>query len=363
MVALLSARSLASAFIRLKLVHPFVRSVTKVVSRAKREETEYSGANAVLLADLPEKASSRPKPASRPGESVHATKEMKACIKSRDYRRAWDIFEGTRQHDLVLYCCALDVCAKAMWYERGSRLWEQMPRDLKKNVVAYTSRIDLCGRCKRIDEAELLFDEMTAVGVQPSVVTHVVLINAYSVAANVERALSAFDSIRHTLLPTLTHETQGMVYTSIMSACARVGDYTKTRELFLDMIAAKVPPRQMHYNALMTACAKSEHADIAEQIFHGMREQGLVPRVEDYTILLSCCKRDFSRCKKVIADMHSAGLQPNAITYSAMLEVHVIASDDKGAKAIVREAEARNLLNRDLPKNRRYLEDLALLPA
>merc|ERR1712129_54726 len=132
-----------------------------------------------------------------------------------------------------------------------------------------------------------------------------------------------------------------VMYTSVMTAFARSGDYATTREIFIEMASEGLQATHTHYNALMAACASHCYAEIASQVFEMMKQKGLDPRIEDYTILISCCRKDLDRCCELMAQMRHANLQPLQRTYQEMLQAYIIAKDVAGAKALVTEAGGR----------------------
>merc|ERR1711920_876715 len=105
-----------------------------------------------------------------------------------------------------------------------------------------------------------------------------------------------------------------------MSAFARVGDYAKTRELFVEMATTGTPPSNMHVNALLTSCAKGPDAATAQAIFDMLSSWNLQPRIEEYAILLSCHRYDLPRCQQIIADMRQANLEPTWICFKQLLQ-------------------------------------------
>merc|ERR1711933_254504 len=108
------------------------------------------------------------------------------------------------------------------------------------------------------------FEEMQALGIQPNIIIYTTLIGVYSVTGEVESAMDVFEKVERTLLKDTDELHQKMIYSSIMSAYSRAGDYARTRELFTKMVASGIVPTHPHFNALMSSCARNAHADIAQ---------------------------------------------------------------------------------------------------
>eukprot|EP00930_Biecheleria_cincta_P059933 TRINITY_DN45645_c0_g1_i1.p1 TRINITY_DN45645_c0_g1~~TRINITY_DN45645_c0_g1_i1.p1 ORF type:complete len:367 (+),score=58.74 TRINITY_DN45645_c0_g1_i1:56-1156(+) len=325
--------------------HLILRTITVRAARTKQDETEYTGANKSLIAPLPERLLRKHNTAMSV-ELKQATSDIQRFTKARKFDEAWSVYKQTLNPDAAIHCAALNVCAKAFWHDRALQIWDKLPEE-DRSVVSYTAMIDMHGRHKQVDEAERLFREMTSLGINPNVITHIAMISAYSMAGHgghgsgrMENALIHFKAMQTTMLPQSSVQTQQAAYTAIMGACARDGNYTKAHELFQQMLEAGIPPTHMHYNTLMTACASQGYSETAQQVFDMMCTQKLLPRVEDYTILMSCWKHDLARCQQLMADLRSANLQPLRRTCQELLEAHVLARDGPGGRVLVRDAGA-----------------------
>jgi len=268
------------------------------------------------------------------------------------------LFAQVTDPDSALFSAALNACSKALAYREAQRIWSEMPQEMK-DVVAYSTMIDLCKRRKLVDQAESLFNEMKRLGVQPNAITYASMIGAYGMTGQPSRALDIFEEVKATVWEQVDVVSKEMLFLAVMIAFARTGDYARTRELFVMMIQGGISPNHAHVNALLSSCAMFQHADIARQIFNGMAQWGLKPRVEDYSILLSCCKGDLPSCKDIFDEMLRVNIQPNGIAYMNMLEAYVVARDAEGGRAIV--AAAGSSLDRQSTKAQRVLDELQSL--
>jgi len=337
-----------------------LRYITIRALRTKQEEASgVHNHNAGVFHSNLDRMKLRPPRPPRSLELNRATAQISTCVKKRDFVGAWQVYESISEPDDVLHDAALNLCAKAFWTDRAAQIWDRMQPD-QKSVISYTSMMDLHGRHRHIDEVQRLLDEMTKKELGPNIVTYNVLIKAYSMARQPQEALTAFRSVQNTLLQEAGLETKQAVYTSVMTAFARSGDYAMAREIFVEMARAGLEPNHAHYNSLMSACACHGHAEIANQVFEMMKQRALTPRVEDYNILISCCRNDLDRCRELMAELHDANLQPLPRTYQELLQAYVLANDTAGAKSLVTEAADR--LDRGSRKVQRLLAELAVLP-
>eukprot|EP00747_Dinoflagellata_sp_TGD_P202590 gnl/TRDRNA2_/TRDRNA2_76113_c0_seq1.p1 gnl/TRDRNA2_/TRDRNA2_76113_c0~~gnl/TRDRNA2_/TRDRNA2_76113_c0_seq1.p1 ORF type:complete len:358 (-),score=52.46 gnl/TRDRNA2_/TRDRNA2_76113_c0_seq1:55-1128(-) len=289
-----------------------------------------------------------------------ATKKISALIKMRKYQEALDIFGEAEERDGILYNGALSACAKSVRYNDASQIWSAMPADWK-TVVSYNTMIDLCRRGKRGDQAEELFAEMQAAGVQPNIITYTSMIGVYGMSEQPEKAVQTFESIRETFVAKASDFSKQMIYLAVMSSLARMGDYARTREFFIMMTETGVKPDQTHFNALMASCAKGAHGDIAQGIFDIMPQWDVKRQPEDYSILIACNRYNLPRCKEIQATIKEAGLRPNKMGYQNLFEAHVLGGDGSGARALLEEAGS--VLDTSSSKMRDLIEQLEKLPA
>eukprot|EP00747_Dinoflagellata_sp_TGD_P220815 gnl/TRDRNA2_/TRDRNA2_92733_c0_seq1.p1 gnl/TRDRNA2_/TRDRNA2_92733_c0~~gnl/TRDRNA2_/TRDRNA2_92733_c0_seq1.p1 ORF type:complete len:397 (-),score=61.90 gnl/TRDRNA2_/TRDRNA2_92733_c0_seq1:80-1270(-) len=323
-----------------------VRAITVEAQQAKLREQTFQGANRMLRADRPEKREEKMAERDhlgnegtpeRPPALVEASQRIKELTRSGDYAEVLRSFKQTTEPDAYLYNQVLGICAREHLHREGWQLWRQMPKEMK-NVISYSTMIDLCRRRRQTIEAEEIFAEMQQAGVEPSLITYRSMILVYSMTDQSSRALEVFESIREKVVAASTVSKQ-MTYLAVMSAFARSGDYAKTRELFTEMVEANVPPDHTHFNSLIASCARGCLEDTAQAIFDLMPQWGLTPRLEDYAILMSCYRHNLIRLKELLADMRSHGISPTGKVYRDLIEAHVHAGDGAGARELLAEAK------------------------
>jgi len=327
-----------------------VRAVTVYASQKKLEEMTLGGANASLDTNNSEKVSAKrllrgvqgtpSRPLADNPEYRQLVAEIHEHIRARRYAEALRVFDGVSDPDAPLYSVALNACAKGLLWEDASRIWEKLAPE-KRCVVSYTTMLDLCKRLRKVYRAEGLFSEMQAAGIEPNSITYTTMIGVYSAAGDPDKALEVFEIARTAPSADTGIVNKQMMYLAAMSATSRVGDYGRTRELFLKLSEDGIPPTNVHFNALMTACAGVGELATAQAIFDMMPQYGLRPRLEDYIILVSCARFDLKRCLELVAEMEKAGFQLTDRVHTQLLEAYVIAGDGPGAQALL--ARAGNL--------------------
>lgn len=334
------------------------RSITVRASQRKLREASYEGPNGKLAEDAPDKAQTRQTSSSRSSRHIRASGEMKQLTRGGDFHGALDVFAGVDQPDGVLYDAALHACAKAHWHDRATGIWDQMPSDTQ-SVVSYSVMIDLCGRLKRLSEAEQFLERMQGARLQPTIVTLTSMARAYGMADEPQGALKVLEE-GSAALAAASHRGRQMFYQVVMSAFARLGDYAKTRELFMQMTSSCTHPDHGHYNALLASCARHNLAPTAQAVFEYMRGQGLEPRLEDYNILLGCHRQSLPRCLELYAEMQAKGFRPTGTTQQQILEAYVLARDGRGAVSFAAEAEELDCQSAKVERLLREARELSL---
>jgi len=316
-----------------------VRAASIHAAQCKKIDSVYEGPNRVILPTsremMHEKRTRRENMAERSEEQVQATSTVSELTKARLYAEALTEFRKVANPDSVLRNAALNACTKALWWDEAQEIWKNLE---EKNVVSYTTLIDLCGKMKKPNEAQQLFDEMGSNDIAPNIITFGALIHAYSMSLMQDRAVAVFESIPKQLLQDASVVSKQSMYLAVMSATARMGDYAKTREFFVEMTQAGISPNHLHFNAMISSCARIGDAQTGKAIFDMLPHYNLKPRCEDYTILISCCRQDLSLCIEVWNLMEKNFIRPTRTTNQEMLKAYVNAGDRKGAQALIEKA-------------------------
>ncbi|CAE8687393.1 unnamed protein product [Polarella glacialis] len=326
---------------RHKAVVHAVRSITTSAAQQKFQERVKLGINTPYLEDKPEKLRNiaRLRVLNRPAHLIEATAKVKEFTKSAKFQEGWEFFTSTLDADIPLCNSMLHLCAKAAWLDHARSVWEKMPRE-SRDVVSYCTMINVCARCQQPEQAEAVFLELKESGVQLDIITYNSMINVFGMSGQPDRAVEFFTAIPAELFREASVANKQVAYQSVMIACARDGDYEKTREWFIRMTGDGVPPNHAHCNALMTACAEGAQAELAKAVFDMMPQYGLTPNVANWTILLSCHRHDLPRCKEIVQEMELATIQPSSLTYLELLQAHVLAKDGPGARALMSDLDA-----------------------
>lgn len=259
-------------------------------------------------------------------------REISECAKQRDAAGALEALRQVEQPTVAVHNAVLNACGKACEFQLAWDLWQDMP---EKDLVSYNIMIGLCGSTQQIRLAEDLWEELSQKGLPPNIITYTAMVTAFGLSGHVDKALSTFSSLK------ANTSADAHAYAAIMAACARTGDYARTRELFVEMVNSGVSPNRFHFNSLLTACAKSCDSCTAEAIFELMPSYEVKPTAVEYTTLIACCRRDVVRCRELLKEMREANIQPSKFTFQQLAHAEMEAGNHDQAFNLVVEARGR----------------------
>jgi pentatricopeptide repeat protein len=131
-----------------------------------------------------------------------------------------------------------------------------------------------------------------------------------------------------------------ILYTSIISACARNGDSNGAYEVFAAMREAAVAANAHTYSALMTSCCTEMRnlkksascdttmrrrikylADRAHSSLANMETVSVKPDIVTYNAMLDICRQseDLERAFQIWEEVEREGLEPTAQSYGTIM--------------------------------------------
>mmetsp|Transcript_92653 Transcript_92653/g.262268 ORF Transcript_92653/g.262268 Transcript_92653/m.262268 type:complete len:448 (-) Transcript_92653:105-1448(-) len=293
-----------------------------------------------LLMDLKgmQQVEGRPTP-----DMVEASRSIRACKARGDWAAALEHLRLLETPSFFMHALTLDVVTHALRYREAWELWKAMP-SIEHNasrVSAYGMMIKMCGKLKRVHDAEELFGEMQRAGLEPSIVTYSSMITAYAMVGKWEEASELLAQIRGSG-EWAEYETTSkqIVINGAITACARKGKYDEARKLMESMRSEGIPVQHSHYNALLTACVSGRDAATADAVIAEMRAAGLEPRVADLTIRMASSLEDLRTCEALFQEILDKQLKPNRFTFEALSESALLAGEAARASELLVRARA-----------------------
>lgn len=169
-------------------------------------------------------------------------------------------------------------------------------------------------------EAVRIFHQAKAEGVEPSSFLYNALIGKLGKARRIDDCLFYFAEMRN-----LGVRPTSVTYGTIVNALCRVSDEKFAEEIFEEMeSAANYKPRPAPYHSLMQyfLTTKRDRSKVLSY-YERMRSKGIEPTLHTYKLLIDTHATlepvDMQAAEAVLADMASAGVQPEAVHYASLI--------------------------------------------
>lgn len=115
------------------------------------------------------------------------------------------------------------------------------------------------------------------------------------------------------------------LYNTLIKAHGVAGERAEAKAVLQRMRAEGVPPDTYTLNTLMSVCAKAGDRQGMLRYFRAIEEAGLAPTIDSWNVVLDFCSRarQPSQARDVLSRMRASGIEPNAFSYTSMIQAHV----------------------------------------
>mmetsp|Transcript_10910 Transcript_10910/g.16275 ORF Transcript_10910/g.16275 Transcript_10910/m.16275 type:complete len:755 (+) Transcript_10910:3-2267(+) len=222
------------------------------------------------------------------------------------------------QADIVSFSSVIHACAR-VYNGKKALTWLRSLQDygLKPDSTVYTSVIQALKFPKDhrpnsggLKEAEKIYREMIAEGIQPSEITMQLLITAATFIGNLEKAEQFFHA-------SPTHS-DTRIFNALLDGCAKCGDGKKA-EKFLRMIKSKgLNPDSSSYSYSIVAHLKDGSAERAYELYQEMKELKKCPNSTKPYNKFIVAASSYREKRKWLQRMLSDGVVPNEFTFQSI---------------------------------------------
>jgi len=194
-------------------------------------------------------------------------------------------------------------------------------------------------------QAENLLEEMLNEGMEPTAVSFTSLISGWTKLGDFERAGRWFDEMKRANIRPTVH-----TFSALINAHAKRGKETRSRHhiaeterIFLLMMKEDIKPNLVLFTSLIAACAQVGDLDRARKWFQSMRQQGIRPNARTYTAMFTACSKSrkpesFALACDLFAEMKRAeSAELDAIALTSMM--NVCANSRHNPRMVLRVAE------------------------
>lgn len=188
------------------------------------------------------------------------------------------------------------------------------------NIRDYSKLINAYSKVDHIEDAERILDKMTERGLNPDVLTSIILVHMYIKAGNLDRAKEAFESLkREGFQPDLK------AYSSMITAYVKAGFPKQGEILVREMESRDINPTKEIYMELLRAFAERGLVDGAQRIMNTMQFAGIQPTLESFTLLVESYGQagDPDQARGYFDHMMKAGHKPDDRCTASMMAAYV----------------------------------------
>ncbi|KAL6215794.1 hypothetical protein ACLB2K_015222 [Fragaria x ananassa] len=195
--------------------------------------------------------------------------------------------------DRIAFSVVIGILCKKRRASEAQAFFDSLKHKFEADVILYTSLVNGWCRAGNIAEAERVFNEMKAAGIEP---------NVYS-------------------------------YSIVIDALCRCGQITRAHDVFAEMIDAGCNPNSITFNNLMRVHVKAGRTEKVLQVYNQMKRLGCNADVITYNFLIEChCKdENVEEAAKVLNLMVKKGCSPNASTFNPIFRCIAKLRDVNGA--------------------------------
>jgi pentatricopeptide repeat protein len=219
--------------------------------------------------------------------------------------------------EVILYNVTLKVLRKCRDMDRAEKLLDEMlERGVKPDNVTFSTLITCARICSVPNRAVEWFEKMSSFGCVPDDVTYSAMIDAYGRAGNVEMALSLYDRAR-----TEKWRIDPVTFSTLIKMYGVSGNFDGCLNVYEEMKALGAKPNLVIYNTLLDAMGRAKRPWQAKIIYKEMTNNGFSPNWGTYASLL----RAFAKARysedalSVYKEMKEKGLELNVILYNTLL--------------------------------------------
>ncbi|KNA12201.1 hypothetical protein SOVF_127900 [Spinacia oleracea] len=241
---------------------------------------------------------------------VNALIDMYA--KCGDLVKAWTLFEGLRQKDLISWNVMIGGYTHGSYYKEALSLFREMlGLQVVPNDVTFLSVLPACAHLGALDYGKWIhayidrnFNHLTNIALSTS------LINMYAKCGDIEAAKQVFDRMKTKSLAS---------WNALISGLAMHGDATHALDLFLRMVDEGFRPDDITFVGVLSACTQAGLVDHGRKYFNSMiQDYKISPKLHHYGCMIDLLGRAglFDEAEAI---MDTMPMEPDGAIWGSLL--------------------------------------------
>jgi pentatricopeptide repeat domain-containing protein 1 len=314
-------------------------------------------------------------------ESVYVAM-IAVCGRNKQWQKALDFFCAISSAgitpDINSYCSAMLACSKSGQVDEVRRIFnelrskhlpttsayniliaamehvpdcvpeiEDILREMKSSGIpidssTYSAAIFTCARCGHFDVVLSLLDRASWASIEIPLSSFHTILSILEKSGQFQNAIDLLQRLKESsnVQPTL------VTYTSVITCCARVGQWAKALELLNESTFRGFELTSTVFNACISACEKGRQLEKAVEVLRQMDALRIPANAVTYNSIISACEKVGAKSDIVNAfldEMSSRQIDPDVITFNAAISAYGKAGDWKRANSAFRLMEKMSI--------------------
>lgn len=234
---------------------------------------------------------------------------------------ALKFFQGKLKprREVILYNVTMKVFRKCRDLDRAEKLFDEMlERAVMPDNITFSTIISCARMCSLPGKAVQWFEKMPEFGCDPDDVTYSAMIDAYGRAGNILMALKLYDQAR-----TEKWRIDVVTFSTLVKIYGQTKNFDGCLNVYEEMKALGAKPNLVIYNTLLDAMGRAKRPWQVKIIYKEMVGNRITPNWATYAALL----RAYGRARygedalMIYREMKEKGMELNTMLYNTLLSM------------------------------------------
>ena len=198
-------------------------------------------------------------------------------------------------------------------------------KGIKPDEILYNCIIDTCVKYGKMEQAEVVFNDMKDAMINPSKITYAIMIRGHGNDYNLSKAFQIFHEMK-----TNNVQPNEIIYGCLLNACVKCSKIEKACEIYEEITNTQtISMNIVLYSTLIKGYTKTKDFPKAFEIYNKMRnDKAVTPNIVCYNAILDSCVEcgDVNKMKQIYEEIKYDAINiegsplPDLITYSTVIK-------------------------------------------